>query len=166
MKKKLLILIPILIICVFWAIPDRCRSMATERCNNRAVENSKYCEEHTCSWEGCTELKYAWKKYCSVHAEQNYEEAQKEREANMIEFTESQLQQARSAVDEYIQLLMSKQSYIKDVSVHTKVEQNDLNDLHFFVTVFMDDDTYRKGKIWVGYSKDTDTFKVLSLLYD
>lgn len=76
-------------ILVFYAFYQDSRC-AAHGCNESSIKNSKYCEKHTCTNEGCYNYKEAWSTVCDTCHEKVLEELKND---NSIEEMENELRE-------------------------------------------------------------------------
>lgn len=134
-----------------------------DNCNNKSVENGRYCVEHTCEVDGCVAQRGVAKKLCYYHFEEHINNYQTKNEFTL---TNSQIKKARKVVDEYCNKLVSKHSNILAINIINDtpniITQSSLT---YDCNVVLDNDDTNLGTIYVLISRD-GTFKVNKLLYD
>lgn len=81
------IIVLLVIAAIFYAIYQngKCQS---RNCDGRAVKNSRYCEKHTCTVDGCYNYKDGWSNVCETHHQENLQSLE---EDNSIEELEKEL---------------------------------------------------------------------------
>lgn len=131
-------------------------------CNNKCVKNGKYCIEHTCEIEGCVAQKSVAHSMCYYHFDEhikNYEDD------NKIILTDSQIKEARAVVDNYIELLMSKQPNILGINIINDTPETSSLFIKYSCNVVREDDDTNLATIYVSMDKD-GKFEVNSLEYE
>lgn len=143
-----------------------------KNCNNPCIKyrvsNSYYyancCEEHKCIENDCYECielgEFSDGKHCTYHLSQiNYQEE------NKIILTDSQIQESKKVVDEYCDLLMSKQSNI--ISINFTEDTPEIGTIYimYHCNVVREDSKINPATIFVIMDNE-EKFKVLSLDYD
>lgn len=140
---------------------SKIRICEVENCTNPCMEYKIgyetfyrfYCEEHSC--KECGGQKEINDELCSFHLEQQ------------IKLTDSQIEEIRSIIDDYITQLQSKNDYI--LAVHVKDKPNTSVTNITFSCLVIREDTNGKTN---GYPatiyiiKDGNSFKVKKLSYD
>lgn len=162
MKKKYILLIFLSIVVIIY-IKYKNNICTIDNCNNKRVANGKYCNEHTCEWDGCTAQCSAINSMCAYHFEEYINNYQIE---DSFTLTASQIEQARKTVDEYCNKLITEHSNILAINI--------INDTPNLITkasltyecnVVLENDKINLATIYVLINKD-GTFKANKLLYD
>lgn len=165
MKKNLKYMIPLflLMICIIIFTIYIETTCSIKNCNNARVNGSKYCSEHKCEWEGCTSPKGAGKThYCYYHVEQNALNNKVEE----ITLTESQVSNAKQAIEEYCKILMKKQSNLLAINViNDYPEYVSEYSCSFRCNVVREDDDTNLATIYLSINTD-GSFEVDRLIYD
>ena len=162
--KKSKYLIPILFtLCAFLFVIYIETTCSLKNCDNMRVKNGKYCPEHTCEWEGCTDKKGIGKThYCYYHVEQNALNNKIEE----ITLTDYQVNQAKQVIKEYCETLMEKQSNILAVNLlNVYPEYVSEYSCSFRCNIVREDDNTNLATIYLSINND-GTFKVNRLMYD
>ncbi len=143
-----------------------------EDCNNPCIEyrvaDSYYyancCEEHKCIEKDCDECielgEFSDGIHCTYHLSKiNYQEE------NKIILTESQIQESKRIVDEYCDLLMSKQTNI--ISINFTEDAPEIGTIYimYHCNVVREDYNIKPATIFVTMDNEGN-FKVQSLDYD
>lgn len=162
MKKKYILLIFLSIVVIIY-IKYQNNICAIDNCNNKRVANGKYCNEHTCEWDGCTAEKGIGKThYCYYHVEQN---ALQYQETNKIKLTESEIKQTRKVADDYIKQLMETQSNILAVNIINDNPETTTLYIKYNLNVVREDSDTNLATLYIYITSD-GTFKVDKLEYD
>lgn len=157
--------IPILIILIF-VIPIIAYSRTIcsfDNCNNKRIKNGKYCIEHTCIVSGCTEQKGIGISTCYYHhaeRQNNYQET------NKIILTDSQIEQARIVVENYIKTLISEQSSILGVNIINGIPETTTLYIKYRCNVVRKDDDTNLATIYVLLDDRDGSFHIERLEYD
>lgn len=163
--KNLKYIIPIflLVLCVILFVVYIETTCSLENCDNTIINGSKYCSEHNCEWGGCSSQKGAGKThYCYYHVEQNALNNQVEE----IILTDSQINKAKQAVEEYCESLMEKQSNLLAINlINDYPEYVSQYSCSFRCNVVRDDSNTNLATIYIKL-QDDGSFKVDELKYD
>lgn len=161
MKK----IIPILIILIL-VIPIIAYSQTIcsfDNCNNKRIRNGKYCIEHTCNVDGCTEQKGIGISTCYYHHEEHLNNYQ---ETNKIILTDSQTKQARIVVDDYIKTLILEQSDILNVNIINDIPDTTTLYIKYHCNIVKKNDDTNLATIYVLLDDKDNKFQVDRLEYD
>lgn len=166
-SKKFMIIfmftVLILIICIIIINREPCE---VEGCNNRKLENSKFCIDHTCGLSNCPNQKRDNMIFCDYHLDYYSNDNKKDdSEYDTTVLTDNQLKQARAAVDDYIKLLMEKQSNILGVNIIRDVPEVSGTYIKYECNVVREDDNINLATISVLMESDGN-FKVTGLTYN
>ena len=114
-----------------------------------------YCEEHTCKEDGCSGQKNYNDDFCSFHMEQQ------------IKLTDSQIEEIRLIVDDYIEQLKSKNNYILAVHLLDDEPYISVTSIKFSCLVIREDTNGKDNGYLaiINIVKDEDSFKVTGLEY-
>lgn len=163
--KNLKYIIPIFLLVLFVIlfviyIETTC---SLENCDNTRINGSKYCSEHNCEWEGCSSPKGAGKMhYCYYHVEQNALN-------NLVEeitLTDSQVNKAKNAIEEYCKTLMKNQSNLLAINlINDYPEYVSEYSCSFRCNVVREDDNTNLATIYLSINSD-GSFEVDRLMYD
>lgn len=160
--KAIICIVIVLYLIVIYAINAN-KKCEYSNCNNKSIENGKYCIEHTCEWEGCTSEKGVGKThYCYYHVEQNALQYQEE---NKIKLTESEIIQVRKVADDYLKQLMEKQSNILAVNIINDNPETTTLYIKYSCNVVREDSDTNLATLYIYITSD-GVFKVDKLEYD
>ena len=150
-------------LCVILFVIYSETTCSLENCDNTRINGSKYCSEHNCEWEGCSSPKGAGKThYCYYHAEQNALNNQVEE----ITLTDSQVNKAKQAVEEYCKSLKKKQPNLLAINlINDYPEYVTEYSCSFYCNVVREDDNTNLATIYLSINSD-GSFEVDRLMYD
>ncbi len=158
-KYFIIILLPIFCIMIFGIYKEVI--CGKKNCNNFKVKNGEYCYEHTCNVEGCFNEKSPGSEICYSCIEDSWNNKSEE-----VTLTDSQVNSAKQAIQDYCEALMKKQSNILAVNlINDYPEYVSEYSCSFRCNVVREDDDTNLGTIHLTINKD-GTFEVDRLMYD
>ena len=134
-----------------------------DNCNNKRIKNGKYCIEHTCSINGCIEQKGIGISTCYYHHEERQNNCQ---EANKIILTDSQIEQSKIVVENYIKTLISKQSDILGINIINDIPETTTLYIKYRCNVVRKDNDTNLATIYVLLDDRDGSFHIERLEYD
>ena len=176
MKRRWYILLFIALFIILTGCSNKSQSeiptCRVENCDNPCIKyrvaNSYYyancCEEHKCIEKDCYDCielgEFGDGEHCTYHLSKiNYQEE------NKMILTDSQIQESKRVVDEYCDLLMSKQSNIKSINFIGDNPEIGTIYIMYRCNVVREDSDINPATIYVTMDDDGN-FKVQSLDYD
>lgn len=131
---------------------DNCSNKCKKTISSYGIYGD-YCEEHTCTAEGCDLYKNIEDIYCSLHTDQQ------------ILLTDLQIQESKQLVKEYCQEMIGKHSYILAVNLFNKEPKTNEQYIYFDCNVVREDSDTNFGTIYL-YLTDDDEIKIKGLEYE
>ena len=162
--KNLKYIIPIflLMFCIILFIIYTETTCSLDNCDNTRVNGGKYCHEHTCETEGCTNKKAPGSYSCySCHEDSRNNQDNKE-----TVLTDSQVNKAKNAIEEYCKALMKNQSNLLAINlINDYPEYVSEYSCSFRCNVVREDDNTNLATIYLSINSD-GSFEVDRLMYD
>ena len=133
-----------------------------ENCDDNRIKGGKYCYEHICETEHCVNQKSPGSYSCySCH-----EDSLNEQDSGEVTLTDSQVDKAKQAVENYCEDLIKKQSYLLAINlINDYPEYISEYSCSFYCNVVMKDDNTNLATIHVKLQED-GTFKVDGLIFN
>lgn len=146
---------------------ERINICKVENCNKPCISykighetfNGSYCEEHTCIETDCYNG-IEFDKYCTYHKSKNDYEEQ-----NIINLSDSQIEEIKNVVDEYCELILSKHSNILAINLINDTPETGTMYIKYRCNVVREDSNTNLATIYILMQND-GTFKVTELEYD
>ena len=159
---KYIISIFLLMLCVILFVIYSETTCSLENCDNTRINGGKYCSEHTCETEGCINKKAPGSYSCySCH-----EDSLNNQDDNKITLTDSQVNKAKQAVEEYCENLMKKQSNLLAINlINDYPEYVSEYSCSFCCNVVRENDDTNLATIYLSINSD-GSFEVNRLMYD
>ena len=159
---KYIISIFLLMLCVILFVIYSETTCSLENCDNTRINGGKYCSEHTCETEGCINKKAPGSYSCySCH-----EDSLNNQDDNKITLTDSQVNKAKQAVEEYCENLMKKQSNLLAINLINNMPESVTDySCTFKCNVVTKESDINIATILLLIDKDGN-FSVQNLLYD
>ena len=162
--KNLKYIIPIflLMFCIILFVIYTETTCSLDNCDNTRVNGGKYCYEHTCETEGCTNKKAPGSYSCySCHEDSHNNQDDKE-----TVLTDSQVNNAKKAIEEYCKTLMENQSNLLAINlINDYPEYVSEYSCSFRCNVVREDDNTNLATIYLSINSN-GSFEVDRLMYD
>lgn len=162
--KNLKYIIPIflLMFCIILFIIYTETTCSLDNCDNTRVNGGKYCYEHTCETEGCTNKKAPGSYSCySCH-----EDSRNNQDNEETALTNSQVNKAKKAIEEYCKTLMENQSSLLAINlINDYPEYVSEYSCSFRCNVVREDDNTNLATIYLSINSD-GSLEVDRLMYD
>lgn len=162
--KNLKYIIPIflLMLCIILFVIYIETTCSLDNCDNTRVNGGKYCSAHTCETEGCFNKKAPGSYSCySCH-----EDSLNNQDENEVILTDSQVNKAKKAIEDYCKTLMENQSNLLAINlINGYPEYVSEYSCSFRCNVVREDDNTNLATIYLSINND-GSFEVDRLMYD